>query len=265
MFKGKTVLISNDDGIFSKGIYYLAKALHEKNAEVYVCAPSEERSASSHAISLREPLRMTEINKSFGHWYAVSGTPADSTYMGLFHVLKNNPPFFVFSGINNGLNLGTDIFYSGTFAAAAESAIRGFPSMAVSVEFGSKDEIFESAAFYAVKIAEKLLKKPTPERIVFNFNYPSVKIPCGLKITTLGKRIYDDKVDERIDPKGRKYYWIGGGQINDKNIATASEYEALKSDKISLTPVDLRCGLSMKFDDFQSELQKVEKDFSTNE
>jgi len=200
------VLLSNDDGHDSRGLAALREALLTE-WDVIVVAPEHEQSASSHALSLREPLRLRTVSEGV---FAVSGTPADCVYVGLHagsRVLPRRPDL-VLSGINLGLNLGQDVFYSGTVAAAREAALRGIPALATSTH--TSLDLHRVAAACA-RLAHALLKShtATPRPVLLSANFP--KAWNGeIRATRLGRRIYEEKVDFRTDPYGREYLWLGG-------------------------------------------------------
>lgn len=203
------LLLSNDDGIESPGLRSLADAM-KVLGEITVVAPAHEQSASSHALTMHDPLRLLKRRPG---WYAVTGTPADCVYMGMHHVVQE-PPDLVVSGINRGTNIGDDIHYSGTVAAAMEAALIGLPALAVSMETtGGEDGFFwDTAAHLACRVAMKLIARPLPRHSFLNLNVPN-RPPSevqGIKLTTMGRRRYHPLVSEHHDPRGRPYYWIGG-------------------------------------------------------
>ncbi len=230
----KTILITNDDGIHARGIEPLAQALSAMGADVWVVAPDRERSAVSHAITLREPLRLTPV----GHQrFACSGTPVDCAYIGIVHVCPRTPDL-VISGMNNGYNVGTDIFYSGTVAAAVEGALRGVRSLAVSILRGADGEQLAQAASMAARVALMLLAlPPARQTVVYNCNIPPQ--PGRIELTTPGKRHYHDEVLVRYDPKGEPYYWIGGPVSPDHHNLEGGEHAALDAGHVSLSVLGL--------------------------
>jgi 5'-nucleotidase len=225
------ILVTNDDGIFSQGIRLLAKSL-SAIAEVFVVAPDREQSATGHALTLSRPLRMQKVEES---WYAVDGTPTDCVNLGVLSLLKDNPPDLVCSGINFGLNLGDDVTYSGTVSATFEGTLLGIPSVAFSQEVGEGFS-FEAAAGFARRLVEILLKEELPRDLLLNVNVPAGPIQ-GLSFTRLGRRVYKQSVIEKLDPRGRKYYWIAGTPQWSK--ASGTDYEAIASGRISVTPLHL--------------------------
>ena len=197
------VLLSNDDGVHAAGLRALADAF--EGDEVWVCAPDREQSASSHAISLHRPLRLHE---EAPRWYAVDGTPTDAVYVGMNLVLEGRWPDVMVSGVNHGPNLGNDVHYSGTVAAAMEAALLGVPAIAVSLA-SSPPHDFTQAARLAVELARALVAVRPSRPVLLNVNVPPGRVR-GWRLARLGKRTYGNEVVTKIDPRGRRYYWIGG-------------------------------------------------------
>ncbi len=227
------ILVSNDDGIYSDGIQLLAHKL-KRLAQVVVVAPDREKSAASHSLTLHRPLRIHKIKKNF---YAVSGTPTDCITLGVYEILKKKPDLVV-SGINRGGNLGDDVHYSGTVSAALEGAIIGIPSIAVSLVSREEGLRFGPATNFAVKLARKVLQTGLPRGVVLNVNVPDLpqhRIK-GYLFCKLGKRNYGDIIVEKMDPRGKKYYWIGGDEAGYTNIE-GSDCNAILEGKISITPL----------------------------
>jgi len=235
--KKPLVLISNDDGIESKGIYTLAKEI-SKFAEVIVCAPHTQQSAVGHAITVSSPLRATKIfkdKKFFG--YAIEGTPADSVKLGVRNFLKNRKIDLCISGINQGANTAINIIYSGTVSAATEATVLGIPSIAVSLgSFTFFD--FVPAAKYAAKLAKLVLKNGLPKGTLLNVNVPAVaqsKIK-GVLLTRQGKSDWKDFYEVRLDPNKKEYYWLVGDLIlSDKT--NDLDHKAVNENYISVTPI----------------------------
>jgi 5'-nucleotidase len=207
-------LLSNDDGVHAPGIRALAEAV-TPIADVVVVAPHVERSASSHAISISLPLRVEEIGPNF---FAVEGTPADCIMLACRKLLRRKPNW-VLSGVNRGANLGIDTIYSGTVGAAMEGTLHGIPSMAVSCFGRAKDILhYETAG----KVVRLLLEQPEIQDIakdgLLNVNVPNLPWNRlrGIAVATLGRRIYEEEMQEGTDPRGRSYFWIGaGGEMFD--------------------------------------------------
>ncbi len=222
------ILLSNDDGIHAQGIRMLGAALAER-ADVLVVAPERERSAASHAITLHKPLRPKEIEPG---WFSVSGTPVDCVYVGLLKLAARKPDLVV-SGINNGHNLGTDVFYSGTVAAAAEGALRGVPAIAISQTAGGD---FKTATRLGIDLVDAVLADGLPAKTLINVNVPDKA--TSFRWTKLGLRSYRDQVEERHDLRGRVYYWIGGPTLDVEDEPT-SDGQAVKTGVASVTPLRL--------------------------
>ena len=236
------ILISNDDGVYAPGINILYSIL--KNvANVTMVAPLEERSTTGHTLTLDHPIRLTEIGKNI---YGCSGFPADCALMGLASVLKDQKVDLFISGINRGANLGQDIYYSGTVAAAREATFRGVPSIAVSsaMDFLSnnkpKEEYFIAAANFIKKLVENDVHKQISPMTVLNVNVPDVLEDeiKGHEVTELGFRRYSEDIQERVDFRNRDYYWIGGVYEGHDN-KVGSDCSAIENSKISLTCLNL--------------------------
>ncbi len=225
------ILVTNDDGIFSEGIRLLASALGELG-EVIVVAPDREQSATGHALTLSRPLRMQKVQEN---WYAVDGTPTDCVNLAVLSLLKDNPPDLVASGINFGLNLGDDVTYSGTVSATFEGTLLGIPSVAFSQEV-AEGFSFQAAARFARDLFEVLLAEELPPDLLLNVNLPAGPIQ-GVSFTRLGRRVYKQSIVEKLDPRGRKYYWIAG--TPEWKRAEGTDYEAVSQGRVSVTPLHL--------------------------
>lgn len=227
------ILVTNDDGIHSPGIAVLAEALRPLGA-VVVVAPDRERSAVGHALTLHAPLRAEELQPGV---FAVDGTPTDCVNLGI-HGLLDGHPDLVVSGINRGGNLGDDITYSGTVSAAMEATLMGVPAIAISLEgerFFAED--FAVAAGFARDLARRVTRDGLPRDTFLNVNVPAGR-PQGVRLTRQGKRRYADLVVEKLDPRGRKYYWIGGGEVGFED-EPGTDFHALQLGAISVTPLHL--------------------------
>lgn len=227
------LLLSNDDGIESTYLGRLADGLEAGTAaEVMVIAPERQRSAMSHTITLHKPLR---VRTHAPNRYAASGSPVDCVYLGVMRMCPRRPALVV-SGINDGFNIGTDVFYSGTVGAAVEGGLRGIAAMAVSLQHGSPESI-DKAVEIAVGLAAFLLERPPPAGTVLNVNVPSGP-ERRWALTRLGRRRYDDDVQERKDPRGQSYYWIGGGAV-EQEVQAGSDCDAVRDGLTSVTPLAL--------------------------
>jgi 5'-nucleotidase len=223
------ILVTNDDGVHSDGIHALADALEALGA-VTVVAPHIEASAIGHALTLRRPLRVERLRDNV---YEVDGTPTDCVNVALARILEA-PPDLVVSGINKGYNLGDDVTYSGTVAGAMEAALLGIPGIAVSLERSNVYD-FSGAAAAAARIAGLVLNRGLSSRTFLNLNVPPGQ-PKGFRATVQARRNHITVVDERIDPRGKAYYWIEEGQ-NDWEPHDRSDYAAVKAGYVSVTPL----------------------------
>ena len=202
------ILLVNDDGVHAPGILALQAALAHLG-EVFIVAPDRDQSSRSHSITLHRPLRHCALDS---HRHSVDGTPVDCVYVALNHAnLLPRRPTLLVSGINEGSNLGNDVFYSGTVAAAREGALRGIPSVALSLSRGGK---LDAALRFAEALVRRLLSAPPSQgqTALLNVNLPLVE-PKGVRATRLGRRIYEEEVAVRRDPRGGEYFWIGGSGV----------------------------------------------------
>ena len=229
------ILVTNDDGIRSQGIIILAKTLQEVG-DVVVIAPDREKSATAHSLTLHRPLRLEKFRNNC---YAVDGTPADCVHLAVNGILSEGPQLVV-SGINKGPNLGNDITYSGTVSAAFEGTLLGIPSFAISLASRSRFK-FDTAARFAARVARYIMKKGLPGDTFLNINVPNLaeKDVKSHRITRQGRyHVHGNEAVEKLDPRGKKYYWIGGGTVVfDKRGET--DYEAVSNGSISITPLHI--------------------------
>jgi len=224
------VLCSNDDGIHSPHLEALASRI-EAYADVLVVAPERQRSAASHAITLHKPLRLNEVRP---RRFSLSGTPVDCVYLGVLK-LCDRLPAVVVSGVNDGFNLGSDVFYSGTVAAAVEGALRGAAGIACSLAPHAKD--VDAAIRFAAAVVHAAVSEPMPAGTVLNVNMPGTGSDA-YQWTTLGRRLYEDDVFERKDPRGRPYYWVGGGPAGHDEVE-GTDVVAIARGWNSITPMHL--------------------------
>ncbi|AFY53107.1 5'-nucleotidase [Rivularia sp. PCC 7116] len=261
------LLISNDDGIYAKGVRALANTMAEAGHDVNVVCPDRERSATGHGLTLHQPIR-AEIVESVFHpnikAWACDGTPSDCVKLALWALL-DSPPELVLAGINQGANLGTEILYSGTVSAAMEGLIEGIPSIAFSLTSYSSSN-FEVAADFAKLLVEQLTKKAKLDSILLNVNIPAVESSeiKGVKFTRQGVRRYVDVFDKRVDPRGKTYYWLTGEVLEDveppvnynlpENIPI--DVSIIQDNYISITPLHYNLTYADGFKQLaQSELQ----------
>ncbi|CUT03619.1 5'/3'-nucleotidase SurE [Candidatus Kryptobacter tengchongensis] len=233
------ILVSNDDGINSEGIYALAMELR-KIADVTVVAPEKQMSAVGHAITVQYPLRVNPFYKNgelFG--YAVDGTPADAVKLAVKALLKDKKIDLLISGINHGTNTSINIIYSGTVSAATEGTILGIPSIAISLATYAPNPDFSFAAKFAVKLAEFVFKNGLPKGTLLNVNVPPVSENeiKGVLVTRQGSAFWDDWFEIRKDPNGRDYYWLAGRFINYEQGDLSADHTAVQNNYISITPI----------------------------
>jgi 5'-nucleotidase len=229
-----TILVTNDDGPASPGLHALATAMR-KLATVYIVTPDRERGAVGHSLTLHKPLRITRLGRRI---FSVNGTPSDCVTLAVKQLLPV-PPSLIMSGINLGVNLGDDVTYSGTVSAALEGTLLGVPSIAVS-QGGQGHYRFRTASTYALRIARAVLRYGLPEDTLLNVNVPDRPLSGikGAKITCLSRRHFVDPIVEKMDPRGRKYYWIAGTRVSWQQQKD-SDYDALQRGMVSLTPLHL--------------------------
>jgi 5'-nucleotidase len=229
----KTILITNDDGIRASGLKTLEESLSGLG-EIILVAPENEQSATSHAITLDRPLR---IKKYSDTRYSVSGTPTDCVLLAVHGILDRKPDLVV-SGINHGPNMGEDVTYSGTVAAAIESNILGIDSIAISITSWEPDS-FEAAGKISHYLASRMLEREGKrESCLWNVNIPPLpeKELKGMRVTRLGSRIYNDSIVKKTDPRGKDYFWIGGGEPG-WNSDDKSDFAAVSNACVSITPL----------------------------
>jgi 5'-nucleotidase len=232
------ILVSNDDGIASPGIKLLEEIARAASPDVWVVAPEQEQSAASHSLTTRRPLRLLEVSE---RRYAVDGTPTDCVMLAVKHLLRDRRPDLVLSGINAGGNVGEDLTYSGTVAAAMEATLLDIPAIALSQHYLDGDPIpWETAARFAPEVIRRLTAFPWPEHTLMNINFPyaAPHQVRGIAVTSQGKRAIADNLSERFDPRGRPYYWIG--PVRENGIAEpGTDLAAINDKQVSVTPIYL--------------------------
>ena len=247
----KTILVTNDDGIYTDGIYWLWKAVKDFG-NVLVVAPDTEKSAVGHAITITNPLRTKYVNRSGSFsGYAVNGTPADCVKITVRSIL-DSPPDLVVSGINLGANVGTNVIYSGTVSAATEGTILGIPSVAVSIDSHQPDD-FEPAMDIIQTTIKKVLEFGLPKGTLLNVNVPNIpgKMIKGTRITTQGNAYFKDRFEKREDPRGNIYYWMTG-ELTDPVSSGNTDNQAVKDGFISITPIHYKLTNESFISDLQS-------------
>jgi 5'-nucleotidase len=229
------ILVTNDDGIHAPGISALASAL-QAIGTVTVVAPDREQSAVSHALTLHHPLRIVQLADNR---FAIDGTPTDCVNLGI-HTLLPAKPDLVVSGINRGSNLAEDVTYSGTVSAAMEATLMGVPAIAVSLVTAGSGTNYTAAATVVTRIAQAVMAKGLPSDTFLNVNVPDLPL-AELKsplITSQGKRQYDGMIVDKVDPRGRSYYWIGSIDMTFLDLPD-TDYAAVKRGHVSVTPLHL--------------------------
>ena len=226
-------LISNDDGITARGIQVLSGRLRELG-KVTIVAPDQNRSGASNSLTLDAPVRIHEIEDGM---FRVTGTPTDCVHIALTGLLDKDPDMVV-SGINAGANLGDDVIYSGTVAAAMEGRFLGLPAVAVSLVFQDKPRHFSSAAETVALIVNRLRKDPLPADTILNINVPDLPWSeiGGIEVTRLGYRHRAEPTIREIDPRGRPMYWIGPAGA-EQDAGPGTDFDAIRRGYISVTPI----------------------------
>lgn len=235
----KHILLTNDDGIDSNGLFALYKAL-VKIGEVTVVAPHVERSAVGHAITMNEPIRVIEFNRPDKfHGYAISGTPADCVKIAIKKLMRKKPDIIV-SGVNHGSNTATNVLYSGTVSAATEGIIMGIPSVASSLTSHDLKANMEFAGEFTAKVAARVLEKGLPQDTLLNINIPALEKSHikGVEITRQGKGRYEEFFEQRFDLSGRAYYWLTGKKMN-LDVDDDIDDVAVARGKIAITPIHI--------------------------
>lgn len=231
------ILLTNDDGIHAVGIRGMYKALKSAGHEVFVVAPMTEQSAVGHAVTMAMPLKAKRFAENGFEGRGVMGTPVDCVKLGLSHLLKEEGIDLVVSGLNAGANVGPDILYSGTVAAATEAALLGSPAIACSVDNFNPVDLTEQGE-YAVRIIERMPWEKLPRHCVINLNFPGTPMAetKGLKICPQTAAVYHDWYVERIDPRGREYYWLEG-EIPRETVRPGTDRALLDQGYVTLTPL----------------------------
>ena len=249
----KTILVTNDDGIYAEGIYWLWEAVRDIG-DVLVVAPDTEKSAVGHAITIANPLRTNRVKRKGGFTgYSVNGTPADCVKLTVRSILKTLPDLVV-SGINLGANVGNNVIYSGTVSAATEGTIFGIPSIAVSIDSHHPCD-FTPAMDITKKTVNRVLKHGLPKGTLLNINVPDHPIDDinGVRISRQGTSFFKDRFEKREDPRGNLYYWMTG-EMMDLDPQRNTDNQALKEGFISITPIHYK----LTNESFMDELNRWE-------
>ncbi len=232
------VLISNDDGIEAPGLKLLERIMRRLAREVWVVAPEREQSAAGHSLTLRRPLRVRKLSA----WrYAVDGTPTDAVLLAIHQVMKDGHPDLVLSGINRGGNLGEDVTYSGTVAAAMEATLLGFPAIAFSLFTDDhRAAKWATSEHWTGETVRRLTAMTWPKNVLMNVNFPDVAANSvtGIEATRQGRRKIGSEFTEGVDPRGEPYFWIGSQRGEDRR-RRGTDLEAVSRGAISVTPLSM--------------------------
>lgn len=233
------ILITNDDGVNAPGLKLLERVIRPLVREVWVVAPETEQSAAGHSLTLRRPLRLRKIS---GRRFAVDGTPTDCVLLGIKKVLEDRPPDLVLSGINRGGNLGEDVTYSGTIAAAMEATLLGFPAVALSQVSDDRRAVkWATAEHWFGPVLDSLSAHSWPPNVFINVNFPDVPARSvkGIEITRQGQRKISGDLTEGVDPRGETFFWIGNQRFLEDPRRRGTDLNAVKRGAISITPLTL--------------------------
>lgn len=232
------ILLSNDDGIHAPGLRVLEEIARTITDDVWVVAPENEQSGAAHSLSIGRPLRLRKLGDKR---FTVNGTPTDCAMIGINKVMADHRPDLVLSGVNYGGNLGEDVTYSGTVAAAMEATLLGVPAIALSQCLTSEDdEAYDPARQFGPNLVQKLIKQTWPQNVLININFPNVKTTATPKVCVVrqGLRNINDNLVNWQDPNGRTFFWLGGNR-DDSPTDVDTDLEAVQHGMISLTPLHL--------------------------
>lgn len=232
------ILVTNDDGINAPGLKVLERIAKSLSDDVWVVAPETEQSASGHSLTLTVPLRVRRLSR---RRFAVNGTPTDSVLLGVQHIIGKRRPDLILSGVNAGGNLGEDITYSGTVAAAMEGALMGIPSIALSqVRVYGENVRWSVAEHHGEAVIRRLVTLKWPGNVLINVNFPDVAPDevSGVEVTVQGRRKIGDAVTSGTDPRGHDFVWIGVERNEDPSFR-GSDLKAVNEGRISITPLGL--------------------------
>lgn len=232
------ILVTNDDGIHATGLSVLERIAASLSDDVWVVAPEREQSGASHSLTLRQPLRLRRLGE---RRFAVDGTPTDCVLMAVGHILRDRGVDLVLSGVNRGANLGDDVTYSGTVAAAMEGTLLGMRSIALSqISEPNARTRWETAERHAADVIRRVTAASWPRDVFVNVNFPDVPADevTGVRVVALGRRKLGEQLEERVDPRGHRYYWIGPMRDEEQG-ASDTDFAAVNDGAISVTPVQL--------------------------
>lgn len=232
------ILLCNDDGVQASGLKCLERIARDLTDDVWIVAPEDEQSGAGHSLTLRYPLRVRKLSERH---FAVDGTPTDAVLLALRLIMTDHPPDLVLAGVNRGGNLGEDVTYSGTIAAAMEGTLLGVPSIALSQVTGDGQPTkWATAEHHGPEVIRRLLSIPWPKNVFMNVNFPNVMAQAvtGIDAAVQGRRKLGDQLVEKVDPRGRPYYWIG--PLRDEEPTPGeSDLSAVAAGAIAVTPLYL--------------------------
>ncbi len=252
------ILISNDDGVYAPGLKTLASFLNSE-AEVTVVAPDRNRSASSNSLTIEYPIRVNTLDNGF---HAINGTPTDCVHLAITGWLEEKPDM-VISGINAGSNVGDDVIYSGTVAAAMEGRFLGLPAIAVSLARKIKNsnetlKHYDTAAIIVASVVKLLKVKPLPEDTILNINVPDLPLAKikGIKVTRLGHRHITEGMVRSLDARGKEVFWVGPPGAED-DAGEGTDFAAVRESYVSITPLQVDLTKHEQIQDLSSWLQQI--------
>ncbi len=231
------ILVTNDDGINAPGLKVLENVARTLTRDVWVVAPEAEQSGAAHSLTLRRPLQVRRISS---RRFAVDGTPTDCVLLAVNHLLPKRRPNLVLSGVNRGANLGEDVTYSGTIAAAMEATLLEIPSIALSQLRSGTNVRWHTAEHFAADVIRKLVSVEWPKGVLMNVNFPNVPAPevAGVQVVRQGRRAAGIEIVPIKDPLGRPYLWIGDF-LSDDSVSPGTDLAATRAGAISVTPLHL--------------------------
>jgi 5'-nucleotidase len=236
--KDARILLTNDDGIAAPGLKALERIARQLSRDVWVVAPEIEQSGAGHSLTLRRPLRIRQLRRKR---FAVDGTPTDSVLLAVNQVMRAKKPDLVLSGVNRGGNLGEDVTYSGTIAAAMEATLLGVPAIALSLEVASGKPVrWDTAEAHAPRVIRALAAAGWPANVLINVNFPN-RAPDQvgrIEIARQGRRKIGDELGERLDLRGERYYWIGPMR-SEEPTRKGTDLAAVNDGRIAVTPLHL--------------------------
>jgi len=235
--KSARILVSNDDGIHAPGLEVMETIARALSDDVWIVAPDAEQSGAGHSLTLRRPLR---IRKFADKRFSVDGTPTDCVLLAINQIMKDHRPDLVLSGVNRGGNLGEDVTYSGTVAAAMEGTVLGVPSIALSQVYDGEPVPWETARRFGPPVIRRLVAQGWPFNTLININFPGVEPDAvtGVRAASQGRRKIGDQIVESHDPRGVPYYWIGGMRTEDSTIA-GTDLNAVTEGAVAVTPITM--------------------------